>query len=850
MTALVLRGMLERRLRSVLTAVAVVLGVAMIAGTYVQTDAISHAFGTIEDTAYKGVAATVTPRTAFRSQYAEPRPFSASLADRIRALPGVARAEGQLGEMGQLVVRGKSVNSTFAPSLVISSVRAPFNQVRAVHGRLPAAAGEVAIDTHTAASEGVSVGDTVGVAARMGMQRVRVVGTLSFGGGTSIGGATLIYAPLADVQRWYGARDHVTTVLVAAAPGVSPKHLVSEIRRLLPANLQVRTGQAQANMETREITDAIGGFLTPMLLALAGAALLVGAFIIFNTFSITVAQRTREFALLRSVGASRRQVLAAVAGEALVLGIGASAVGLACGLGFAKLLGALFDAAGFGIPRSGLILQTRTIVVALGVGIFVTLVAATVPALRATRIPPVVALQDAAARTGRGPRYAPYLAGLVSLMGVALLATGLFASGAAGNRLSTIGGGIVLVFIGLTLSARWFVRPLAALIGLPVARVFHEPGRIARENAMRNPARTAITSAALMVGLGLVVFVSVFAAGLKASVGRSLDRYVKADYIVASTKSQPLPAGAGPAIARVPGVAAYTTLLVNQIKVGSHGLNAATDTLDGLDAGSLRRVYAPDWVKGSDALFGELGGHNALIEQQFAKAHGLAVGDTFRVTTASGGTARLTAIGEYRDPQILQGVIVNRSTFSAVSSARDPYGWFVKLAPGANAASVHAALRAAVKPFPPAEVSSLAEYKQTLGKRLDQIVYLLYALLGMSLVISLFGIANSLFLSIHERTREFGLLRAIGATKRQIRCVVRYESVITAVIGGLLGMAVGIAFAALVTAALSDLGLGFSLPAVQLIIFLALAVAVGVLGAVAPARRTARLDPLDALRHE
>ena len=283
MTTLVLRGMLERKLRSALTGLAVLLGVAMIAGAFVETDAINNAFGKIEDTAYRGVAAAVTPRTAFHSQFAEPKPFSSQIVTRVGSLSGVARAEGQLGEMGQLIVRGKRVNNTSAPSLVISMVGGPFDQVRAIKGRLPSGPGEVAIDGHTAEAQHVAIGETVGVGARLGIQRVRVVGTLSFGGGTSIGGATLVYAPLSDVQRWYGATGQVTTVLAAAAPGVSPQELVAKMRPLLPADLEVRTGQAQANKETKEVTDAIGGFLTPMLLSLAGAALLVGAFIIFNT---------------------------------------------------------------------------------------------------------------------------------------------------------------------------------------------------------------------------------------------------------------------------------------------------------------------------------------------------------------------------------------------------------------------------------------------------------------------------------------------------------------------------------------------------------------------------------------
>ena len=538
-----------------------------------------------------------------------------------------------------------------------------------------------------------------------------------------------------------------------------------------------------------------------------------------------------------------------MAGEGLTLGVVASTLGLFAGLGFAIVLNALFEAANFGIPHSGLALAPRTIILAMSVGVLVTLLAATVPAVRAMRVPPVVALQHAD-QPARSQRYAPYTAALVSLLGVVTLVGGLFAGGPAEARLSALAGGVVLVFVGMALSARWFVRPLAGLIGAPIARVFREPGRIARENAMRNPARTATTSAALMVGLGLVVFVAVFASGVKTSIATSLNRYVSADFIVSSSQTQPLPAGAGQAIAGTPGVAASTALHVDPIKVGSHAVNTATDTLDGADVHVLRRVYKPQWIVGSDAILARLGGANALVEQQFAKVHNLRVGETFAITTPSGGRTTLRAIGEYRDPQILQGVIVAESTFNAVSSSRDPYAWLVKVAAGASLAVVRNSLQAAVKPFPPAEVNSLAEYRQTLDKRVDQLIYLLYALLAMCLVISLFGIANSLLLSIHERIREFGLLRAVGATTQQVRRIVRYESVITSVIGGLLGIVVGLAFAALVTAALSNLGLSFSVPVLQLAVFLLLAVFVGVVGAIGPARRSARVDILGALHQE
>ena len=611
------------------------------------------------------------------------------------------------------------------------------------------------------------------------------------------------------------------------------------------------TGTADAQQSADDINDSIGGFLTPMLLALAGAALLVGAFIIFNTFSITVAQRTREFALLRALGSTRLQIVAAVGGEALVLGVVASALGLLAGLGFAKLLGALFDAAGFGIPRSGMELAPRTIAVALGVGIGVTLVAALVPALRATRVPPVQALAGTPAPSRRARRLAPWIAGAVSILGLGMLLSGLFGGGAATARMGSMAGGAVLIFVGIALVARHIVRPVAALAGWPLERAFHTPGRLARENAMRNPGRTATTSSALMVGLGLVVFVAVFAAGMKATVSDSFDRLLTSDLIVTSESMEPLPDHAGDALAAVSGIRAVTPQFVDQIEVNGESSDATVDIINGVQPRELRAVWAFEWRKGgSDELLDRLTGTSAIVEEQFAKTHGIRIGEDFIVQTPSGARVHLEAIGEYRDPMMLQGLVVDEPTFARASSLPDTFAFYIKRADRTDPAAVRADVESALSQFPAAKVQTNDEYRDEIGARLDQMVYLLYALLAMSVVISLFGIANSLFLSIHERTREFGLLRAIGATRTQVRRVVRYESVITAIIGGLLGIAIGLLFGYLMTAALADLGLTFSVPLAQLAGFLVLAVVVGVLAAIVPARRGARIDVLDALHQE
>jgi putative ABC transport system permease protein len=851
MIALVLRGLGQRRLRSALTALAILLGVAMIAGTYVQTDQIRTAFEDIEQTANQGTDAVVRPKTEFGSTLSGGRPLPESLVDRVNAVPGVARAAGQLWESGALVVDGERIASDFAPSAVLSTLGEPFDPTDPVEGRHPTGPGEVGVISKTAAEQGLRVGQRVGLATRTGVKEVTIVGIFEYGDVASVGGASLITATLPQMQEWFDREGEVMSVVAAADDGVSPETLAARIREVTTPDLEVKTGAADAQQAADDINKAIGGFLTPMLLALSGAALLVGAFIIFNTFSITVAQRTREFALLRALGSTRRQIVAAVAGEALALGVVASALGLVGGLGFAKLLGALFDAAGFGIPLAGMQLAPRTIAVALSVGIGVTLLAALAPALRATRVAPVQALAGTPQPSRRARRLAPWIAGVVSLLGLGMLLTGLFGGGSATARMGSMAGGAVLVFVGIALVARHIVRPVAALAGWPLERAFHTPGRLARENAMRNPGRTATTSSALMVGLALVVFVAVFAAGMKATVNGSFDRLLTSDLIVTSQSMEPLPNDAGDALAGVPGIRAVTPQFVDQIQVNDEPSDAVVDIINGVEPAHLRFVWAFEWREGgSDELLDRLTGSSALVEEQFAKTHGIEIGEDFIVQTPTGARVHLQALGEYRDPMLMQGLVVEQRTFARASALVDPYAYYIKRSDRTDPAAVRRAVDEALAEYPAAKVQTTDEYRDAIGARLDQMVYLLYALLAMSVVISLFGIANSLFLSIHERTREFGLLRAIGATRTQVRRVVRYESVITALIGGLLGIGIGLLFGYLMTAALADLGLSFSIPVVQLVGFLILAVAVGILAAVVPARRGARIDVLDALHQE
>ena len=794
----------------------------------------------------------LSPKDAFTSQFSTPRPLSDSLVERVRELPGVAKAQGALWSPGGLVIDGELQKSSGGGgTIVTAALDEPFTPVTNVDGRLPENSGEVALIRATADKYDLGPDDRIGIATHRGIVPVTVVGSYEFGS-SDPGGTDVVSARLDDLQAWFDRDGEVTSIDVAAKQGVSPEQLVQRIESVVPQRVQVRTGDAAADETAADINDQIGGFLKPALLAFAGAALLVGAFIIFNTFTITVAERTREFAMLRTLGATRRQVLGAVALEALVIGVIASLLGLGLGLVFAKGTAQLFEAVGFGVPTGGLELAPRTIALSLLVGIGVTQLAAIVPARRATRVPPIAALQRGGEEVPtRHRRWTPWIAGLVALLGVGMLVAGLFAGGPATSRLATMAGGVILLFIGLALSSRWFVRPLAGAIGWPLERLFDEPGLLARENAMRNPARTATTAAALMVGLGLVVFVAVFANGIKASFDATVTRVVKADLIVRSETMQPIPAAAADAVAETPEVASSSSVLLDQVKVNGKKSSPITDVMNGVDPSTIENLYKIDWVSvGGSRVLGELRGDNVLVEEQFSKAHEVGVGDSFRIQTPTGGRARLHVIGIYNDPQMLQGTIVSQALFSEVSSARDPWLIFAHTLSGVPDDVAKRGLENAVEPFPVAGVESRSEYADAETEVLDQFLYLLYALLGMSVVISLFGIANSLFLSIHERTREFGLLRAVGATRSQVRQMVRYESVITAVIGGLLGIGVGLLFAFLVTESLGDLGLGFEPPPAQLAIFLVLAVLVGVIAAAAPARRGARLQVLEALHAE
>lgn len=850
MAGVALRGLAARKLRAVSTALAVVLGVALVAGTYILTDTIDRSFDAIFSTALEGTDVVVVPREIVAQDADEPPAFPATLLERVDRVPGVARAEGGIFSLARIVdEEGEPLGSGFAPQFVTSVASPPFETLTYVDGRAPEGASEAALDAAAADGAGIDVGDRIGIVGQGPLQRYRVVG-LNQLGDTSFGGSVTATLTLGEAQRVTAKRRRFDQISIAAADGVPPGELRGRLDRVLPGSVRVETGTQSAQRQTDEIASDLG-FLQTALLVFAGIALVVGGFQIFNTFSITVAQRIREFGLLRTLGATRRQILATVLAEALLIGVVGAGLGLIGGIGCAVAIDALFTAVGIDLPSTGLVIESRTVVVSLALGIGLTLAAALAPALRATRVTPMAALLEAALpESRRRGRVATAIAALLGVGGLAALVYGLFGdAGSDGAAAGLMGGGAAAILFAVSLFSPRLVPPLAALAGWPLERLRGIAGRLARENAMRKPGRTAVTSAALMIGLALVVFVTVFAAGINRSIAAAIDASFQGDITVQSSDGfSPIPSSVATDVRGIEGVGDVASLRFGYGRVEGDGRQRVT----GVDPRTVAEVFDFDFAEGSPELLAGLGDRQALVDEAHAESAGVEVGDTVSMLTPTGERPSFEIVGSVGDATDFLGTFVVSQAAMAreFGETRDTYV-LVGVAGGADPAAVERRVKRLVAArYPTVEALDQAELKQAQKEQVDGIVALFYALLALAVVVSLFGLANTLALSIHERTRELALLRAVGMSRRQVRRVVRYEAVITALIGALLGTALGALFAVLVSRPLADEGFELAFPAVQLVAIVVLAALAGVVAAIGPARRAARLDVLDALAYE
>ncbi|HEY1597654.1 MAG TPA: FtsX-like permease family protein [Thermoleophilaceae bacterium] len=848
-----LRGLMSRKLRSVLTAVAIVLGVALVSGTYVLTDSITHAFNAIFQTVYQGTDAQITGRNALDTGANDvgggtnTPSFDQALLAKVRALPDVKAAIGGVAGQPHLVKNGKAIAFGGSPNLGFSvDPKYPqFQSLKLSKGAWPGP-NQVVVDTGTAKHKSIHVGDTIGVQAQGPIRQMKVAGLVKFGSAASLGGATLAGFTVATAQTLFDKKGKLDDIRVAARPGVSPTRLVAQIRGILPPGTQVNTGAEEAQ-KSADSTNSFLKFFKTFLLAFAGIALFVGSFVIANSLSITIAQRTREFATLRTLGANRRQILRAVLVEAFVVGLLAAVVGLFVGFLLAKGLFSLFDSVGFTLPNSGIVFETRTAVVAILVGVIVTVAASLRPAIRATRVQPIDAVREGATLPETStPRRRTLRAAGLTFVGFAALVFGLFAPGlGTGGVLIWMGVGALTIFVGVALlSARW-VPTLAEILGWPAVRIGGAVGRIARENARRNPQRTASTASALMIGLALVTLVSLLAAGLISNFKGAVNQLFVGNYVVtAQNNFDSLPKSVGQTVAKTPGLTAAAGVRSDEARIlGSKDQLTAVDP----DIGKTLSLH---WKEGSQAVLGQLGNNGAFTDDGFAKSNHLHVGSPVAFLTPTGHTVHVVIKGIFKPPaggSPFGAITISSALFDRSYQQPENLFTFINMQGGETAAN-QAALERSLRGFPNAKVQNRQKFIDNQISGLKSTLNVLYVLLALSIIVSLFGIVNTLVLSVFERTREIGMLRAVGMTRRQTRRMIRHESVITALIGSVTGIGLGIVLGALLAARVNEIN--FSVPVGRLLIFVLAAVIVGLLAAIFPARRAARLRPLEALSYE
>ena len=841
-------SLLARKLRLVLTALAVVLGVGFTAGTYVLTDTALRSFDQLFGQVYEGTDVVVQARAAFAPSFggsgggagSERNPIRAELLPTVRSVEGVRAADGDVAAFAQIVDprTGKVIQNGGAPTIG-NSWDPDVTSLIVERGNAPVGPHEVAIDEGTASAHDLAVGQTVRVVTPSGSGSFEISGIVRFPSSASLLGASLALFDLPTAQRLFDRQCEFDFIYVAGAPGVPPAQLAARIQDVLPDGYQAVTAASAAAQQQASVSQGLG-FLRTGLLVFGFVALFVGAFIIFNTFNIVVTQRTRELALFRALGASRRQVMASVLLESGIVGLVASVGGVLFGVGLAVLLKALLRSLGLELPPTALVVAPRTVIVSLVLGTGITVAAAVSPARRASRVAPVQALRESAAPSA-SLRRRVLVGGVVTAAGVAVLIVGLFAH--VGNAGAVVGTGAGLTFLGAAMLSPLVARPISEVIGAPFRRRIS--GKLGSENANRDPRRTASTAAALMIGLGLVTFVAVFVSSLKSSATATLDRVLAADLTLSSSNFTPF----SPQLARTlrsdPDLAVVSPVRQAEAKIGT-----STTFVAGVDPATIGEVANIDMTSGSVSALSRPG--TVVVSRTEARGRGFRLGESVNMRFARTGTQRLEVVGIFEPNQLLGDYAISLRTYEANVAQQLDQTVFVKVAPGVTIAAAKAGIEPILRrDYPSVQVSDQAQFKQQQLQAIDQVFAIVYVLLFLSVLISLFGIVNTLGLSIYERVRELGLLRAIGLSRRQVKRMIRVEAVIIAVLGAVLGLAIGVLFGWAMQRALADLGIDrLSIPVGQLVGMLVVAAFLGVVASVLPARRAAKLNVLEAIAYE
>jgi putative ABC transport system permease protein len=842
-----LKGIWSKKVRFLLTGIAVMLGVAFVSGTFVLTETISNTFDGLFNDIYRNTDAVVRAKEEFSAQGfgdAGRGTVDASLLPAVRSTEGVEAAAGQVQGLAIIVdKKGDALgsNGRGAPTLGFGFVAdRELSSLRIVQGHGPRGPDEVVIDKGSADDAGYKVGDTVPVITKAGRKDFTLSGIVKFGSENSLLGATIAAFAPDTATSLLGTPGQYQAINVRADSGVIQDEVVANIRATLKeqpntGNVEVISGEGITSESQSNLKDNLSFFNT-FLLIFGIVALLVGSFIIFNTFSIVVAQRSRELALMRAIGAGQSQVLGSVLFEAVLVGLVASTVGFVAGIFLAAGLKALLGALGLDIPASDIAIPAAAIIWSYVLGMIVTVVAAIAPALRAARIPPIAAMRDASIDHSSSSPVRAVFGGVITLAGIGLLLLGLFAD--AG--LLAVGVGMGVVFVGVAVLGPIISTPISGALGIPIQKLKGVTGVIARENAMRNPKRTSATAAALMIGVALVGLITVFAASARTSVNAAIDRSMKADYVVSSPGfgQGSIPIEAQRALADLPEVTSASGIRAGQAQI----------------AGSVTQIIAADPAE-IDSLFDlqpkqgtlrELSPNGIAVLDSTASDNGWKLGQTVPITFAQTGTQQFQVESIYTQSGFTNYVITLDAYEQNFTDQFD-FQVYVSTEGGVTPENT-AAIKGVMKQYPGPKVETREEYKATQAAQINQFLNLVYVLLFFAIVIALFGIANTLGLSIIERRHELGLLRAVGMTRRQLRSSVRWESVIIALLGTLLGLVIGVVFAWAMVKALADEGIDkFSVAPVQLLVIVILAGLFGVLAAAWPARRAAKLDVLDAI---
>jgi putative ABC transport system permease protein len=831
-----IRSLLARKLRLVLSGIAVILGVAFVSGTFVLTDSMGQVFDNLFATVSKGTAVNVRGVSGLGNEgdTSGNEPVPQAVLDAVKKVDGVKEAVGQVSGYAQAVdKKGKAVTTGGAPTLGVEWSTSPTQRSLTLkQGHEPRGPDEVAIDAGTARKADFHVGDRITVLLKGPARQFTVVGIVGFGTTDNLAGATIAAFDVASAQKYLGTPGTYTEVAVASAPGVSQKELAKRVSAVLPKGFEAVTQAQQTDEASKAIKKGLGFFSTA-LLVFAAISLFVGGFLIFNTFSMLIAQRTRELALMRSLGASRRQITISVLVEALIVGLFSSIVGFVLGIGVAKGLNALLGALGIDLPSGATVIATRTVVASLVVGVGVTAAAALLPARKAARVAPVEAMRESGPAEDRSLRRRGLVGAAFTLAGVGLLALGL-----SNGTLKVVGLGAAASFLGVATLSPFIARPVTSALGWPFARL-GVPGKLGRGNAMRSPRRTSATAAALMIGLALVAAVSVLGSSLKSSTVKIVNSSLGADYILHTDHFNPFSGAVGQGLKGKPGIASVASFRFGEAKVGT-----STTGIQGVEPDALATVLKLTPLSGS---FRDMS-TGLAISKKAAKDQGWKVGDTVPVTWRRTGLQPLKVVVVYDINQFAGDYLVSGATFDANTSDGLLGVVAIKTTPDANQQQTRALVEAAVKGYPNIVVQDQSEFVKSQGKQVDQLLNAITGLLVLSVLIAVLGIINTLALSVIERTRELGLLRAVGLQRRQLRRMIRVESVVIAVYGALLGLGVGVCFGWALVRALRSQGVTeFTLPYGRLVVVLIVAALAGVLAAALPARRAARLDVLEAV---